>query len=236
MIAVKLLSPCNAAITLILISLSPMSAGAQPIILAQGNDESKVAVVKWAAMGSGCRAAKEQPLKDREVSLRMTPGNVAGKSPLLFELGMSHFNLKSGKRIERANAAEFYSECALRFAIRGQTGMRVKRINSLVKMDVYKEKGSSLLLFNELKFGRFGGDEKRMEYDEHVEIKGRIIDVHLTKDLPSIRSDGFSSCGTDQVLFYDFTLFAKAADRASQASISLVPNQMATIRLDFENC
>jgi hypothetical protein len=153
-----------------------------------------------------------------------------------FDLAFPQFSLNSGKQVEKDNTLELYSECALRFAIRGQPGRRLKKIDGSVKLEIQKDKGNSLMVHNELRFGQFGGDEKRLEYDEGTTLKKTMIDLKLSKDLPLLRSDGRSSCGTDQVLFYDFTMFAKKTNKASQVSVSLAPSKRATLHLEFESC
>jgi hypothetical protein len=207
-----------------------------PIQLSHGSDESQIAVVMWTAFGSGCRSVEEQPVKERTVGFNILPKNAIHVPKLEFDLAFPQFSLNSGKRVEKDNTLELYSECALRFAIRGQPGRRLKKIDANVKMDIQKDKGSSLMLYNELRFGQFGGDEKRLEYEEGTELKKTSLDLKLSKDLPLLRSDGRSSCGTDQVLFYDFTMFAKKTNKASQVHVSLAPPKRARLHLEFENC
>jgi hypothetical protein len=207
-----------------------------PIMLSNGGNESQVAVVKWAAFGSGCRSVEEMASKDRNVIFTIHPKNAIQTSKLTFDLVFPEYSLQSGKQVDKDNALEFYSECALRFAIRGQPGRRVKKIEGLVKLELQKDKGASLMVFNELRFGQFGSDERKLDYDEQTEIKKTVIDVNLVKDLSAVRSDGQSSCGTDQVLFYDFTMYAKKTRKASQVSASFQAPKRASVRLEFENC
>jgi hypothetical protein len=207
-----------------------------PIMLSNAANESQVAVVKWAAFGSGCRSVEEMASKDRNVIFNIHPKNAIQTPNLTFDLVFPEYSLKSGKQVDKDNAQEYYSECALRFAIRGQPGRRVKKIEGLVKLELQKEKGASLMVFNELRFGQFGSDERKLDYDEQTEIKKTVIDVNLSKDLTAVRSDGKSSCGTDQVLFYDFTMYAKKTNKASQVSASFQAPKRASVRLEFENC
>ena len=192
-----------------------------PIMLSNGGNESQLAVVKWAAFGSGCRSVEEMPSQERNVIFNIQPKNAVKTPKLTFDLAFPEYSLASGKQVNKDNALELYSECALRFAIRGQPGRRVKRIEGLVKLELQKDKGASLMVFNELRFGQFGSDERKLDYDEQTEIKKTVIDVHLSKDLTAVRSDGKTSCGTDQVLFYDFTMYAKKTNKASQVAASL---------------
>jgi hypothetical protein len=215
---------------------SPAGQTLNPIMLSQGGNEAQLAVVKWAAFGSGCRAAEEIPSKERNVHFNILPKNASQTAKLVFELTFPEFGLKSGNRIEKDNKLELYSECALRFAIRGQPGKRLKKIEGLAKLEVQKAKGASLLIFNELKFGQFGSDDKRLEYDEQTELKKTQVDLNLSKALAPVRDDGKSSCGSDEVLFYDFTLFAKAANKASQVNVTFHPPKQAIVRLEYENC
>lgn len=207
-----------------------------PIMLANGGNESQVAVVKWAAFGSGCRSVEEMPSKDRNVIFTIHPKNAIQTPKLTFDLAFPDYGLSSGRQVDKDSALELYSECALRFAVRGQPGRRVKKIEGLVKLELQKDKGASLMVFNELRFGQFGSDERKLDYDEQTEIKKTVIDVNLSKDLTAVRSDGKSSCGTDQVLFYDFTMYAKKTNKASQVSASLPAPKRASVRLEFENC
>lgn len=207
-----------------------------PIMLASATNESQVAVVKWAAFGSGCRSVEEIAVQERNVALHITPKNASHTPKLSFDLSFPQFGLSSGRQLEKDNAIEMYSECALRFAIRGQAGRRLKKIEGIAKLDIQKDKGASLFIFNELKFGQYGSDEQRIDYDEQTEIKKLSLDLNLSKDLAAVRSDGQSSCGTDQVLFYDFTLFAKKTNKASQVSVSFPAPKRATIRLEYEKC
>jgi hypothetical protein len=207
-----------------------------PIMLAHGGNESQIAVVMWSAFGSGCKSVEEMPSKNRNVLFNILPKNALHVPKLVFDLSFPAFSLNSGHQVEKDNALELYSECALRFAIRGQPGKRLKKIEGLTKLEIQKDKGASLLVFNELRFGQFGSDEEKLQYDEQTEIKKTILDLNLSKDLAAVRSDGGSSCGTDQVLFYDFTLFAKKTNKASQVSVTFHPPKRATVRLEYEKC
>jgi hypothetical protein len=205
-------------------------------MLASAENDSKVAVVKWAAFGSGCKSVEEMPSKDRDVIFNIVPRNASNTPKLVFDLAFPEFGLANGRKVEKDNATEMYSECALRFAIRGQPGKRLKRIEGLARLDIQKDKGASLFVYNELRFGQFGSDERKINYDEQTEVKKTSLDLKLSKDLPALRSDGQSSCGSDQVLFYDFTLFAKKTSKASQVTATFHPPKRASVRLEYENC
>ncbi len=207
-----------------------------PIMLASAGKESQVAVVKWAAFGSGCRSVEEMAVQDRDVALHILPKNASLTPKLSFDLAFPQFSLGSGRQVEKDNAIEMFSECALRFAIQGQPGRRLKRMEGLAKLSVHKDKGASLFVYNELRFGQFGSDERRIEYDEQTEIKKVSLDISLSKELATVRNDGQSSCGTDQVLFYDFTLFAKKTNKTSQVSVTFPEPKRASIRLEYEKC
>jgi hypothetical protein len=237
---------CTAAIlgAVMLVSSLPIRVSAQsiagknfnPIMLLHDGTESRLAVVKWSAFGSGCRSLQEIPSKDRDVNFKVLPRNASSIGNLVFDLSFPKFSLHSGRQLEKGGAVELYSECAMRFAIRGQAGRRLKKIESTAKLDIQKEKGASLLIVNELRFGQFGDDAEKIDYDEQTEIKQATVELTLSKVLSTQRSDGQSSCGTDQVLFYDFTLFAKKTNKASQVSATLTPPKQAHIRLLYEDC
>lgn len=207
-----------------------------PIELVNDKDDSNIAVVKWLAFGSGCRTVEEVASKDRDVDFDITPRNSVNIIKLKFDLSFPHFGLASGRQIEKDSMIEMYSECALRFAIKGQAGRRVKRIEGSSEMKIQKEKGSSLLVINELRFGQFGSDEKKVEYDKDIEVKSINLDLQLSKDLVMNTLEGRSSCGTDQILNYDFTLFAKKPAKDSQVNVSFTSPKKAFIRLEYEDC
>ncbi|MFW7378994.1 MAG: hypothetical protein ACOH5I_09335 [Oligoflexus sp.] len=206
-----------------------------PIILSD-QEHSNIAVVKWLAFGSGCRTVEEVARKDRDVAFDITPRNSTKLTKLKFDISFPQYSLASGKQLEKNNMIEMYSECALRFAIKGQPGRWLKRIEGVSELKIQKDIGSSLLVINELRFGQFGSDEKKFEYDKDMEVKTMKLDLQLAKDLVMNTMEGRSSCGTDQILNYDFTIFAKKPTKDSQVSVSLASPKKAILRLEYEDC
>lgn len=207
-----------------------------PIMLANGIDAADKAVVMWSAFGSGCQAVQEIPSEKRDIELRILPKNAVQIPQLTFDLSFAHFQIPGQRTIEKDNRTEMYSECALRFAIRGQPGRRIKRIEAQATVDIRKPKGATLYLYNELRFGGFGGDEKKLIYDEQTDIKDTNFKLNLARDLATYRIDGKSSCGSDQVLFYEFTMVAKKPSKGRDVSVSFPAPSRVSVRLDYESC
>lgn len=205
-----------------------------PINLAFRVDEAPIAVVKWLAFGSGCRTVAEVMSEQRDVEILFQPHNKVEIPRLTMELSFPRFSLANGKKVEKAKETELYSECALRFAIKGQPGRRVSRVEATSQFDVKKDKDAELTLINELRFGQLGSDERKIFYPSKSSIHAPLP-LQLAHDVAKSTPEGLSSCGSDQVLFYDFTVFAKTKSSA-RAYASFSPPKRASITLAYESC
>jgi hypothetical protein len=207
-----------------------------PIMLAKDDQDSEFAIIKWLAFGSGCRAVNEVEVDQRDVNLKVIPKNKSDLTRLQLVLHLPDFNLKSGHNVEKNRAREMYSECALRFAIKGQKGRRLKKIKGLSELQITKEKGVKILILNELKFGRFGESVRKFQYDENSEIKNLKLALNLSEEFAEVAEDGSSSCGSDQILNFDYTFFATKTGDVHPIKASIQIPQQAYLTLEYADC
>jgi hypothetical protein len=228
----SLLSPSATHLGTLIISSLPWIAHAN-----SSTAEPPLSLKDWTAAGSGCRSQMNKPGDVELQSVRINSNS--GNQLVVVKFRLPKYKLHSPPE-NPSTSLTFARECALRIAAKPIGPMRIKSIAARTPVIYSKDADVGLklqyllrldgeIVAQALKEIEAGKAIHHME--EVIVVNGKPSDESL-----EMRKMNPTSCGSAQMIGFDYTFIAARKNRPDRASVQLSEDKQLEFALELERC
>lgn len=203
---------------------------------AQSTAEGSIVInVKdWTAAGSGCRARKNKAGDVSFVDNTLVPASSSNISLLKFKL--PKYGLTSPPE-NPATSLTFARECALRVVAQPPKNFRIRSVAARTPVQYSKSAKTALKMQYMLRLDGEIVAHSLTEIEKGEAIQNREENTVLTGEQNLAENFGdIGTCGTPQMLGFDYTFIAARTGADDSAKITLSDEKLLELAVELEPC
>ncbi|NBO39658.1 hypothetical protein EBU99_13860 [bacterium] len=220
-----------------LIALCALAAAISSGAFAQANSSNNtpLTIKDWTAAGSGCRARMSQS-GDVQLTGMRTTNTTNGSKLVILNFSLPNYQLVSPPQ-NPATSITFAKECALRVVADPLGHARIKSIAARTPVVFSKDEKTGLTMQYILKLDGHIVAQSLSEQDAGRAIRNQEDKVVLS-GLPVREENEISanSCGSRQMLGFDYTFIAARSKISDSAQVGLSENKQLELAVELEPC
>ena len=216
----------------VLLSLCACGAEASDKSTAEGS--IVINVKDWTAAGSGCRARKSKAGDVRFVDSDLVTASSSKISMLKFKL--PNYGLTSPPE-NPATSLTFARECALRVVAEPPKNFRIKSVAARTPVQYSKDAAAALKMQYMLRLDGEIIAHSLTEIEEGETFRNREQQTILSGQRNDHENFAqLSTCGTPQMVGFDYTFIAARSVPTDSANITLADEKMLELAVELEPC
>lgn len=222
----------SASAVAIVASLSACGSEASAQNTAEGS--VVINVKDWTAAGSGCRARQAT---GGDVAYQGTSPVPASASQLsIMKFALPNYGLTSPPE-NPATSLTFARECALRIVAVPQKNFRIKSVAAKTPVQYSKAAQTKLKMQYMLRLDGEIIAHKLTEVDDEVAFREREdISILAGERAATEQAAALDTCGTPQMIGFDYTFIAARTAAADSATITLSNDKSLELAVELEPC